>query len=94
MAGSWKIDRVSEAISASGVLPCASIEVRWPVVVSSMAPRAMVREPSERISTISRATTGGSSWWVGVAGVGGITRRSSLIDEVCHGRVFREVAIV
>jgi hypothetical protein len=53
--GRLKLNLVSEAINASGVLPWASTEVRWPVVVSSMAPRAMVSEPSERISTISRA---------------------------------------
>jgi len=48
-------------IGANDVLPCASTATRSPLAMSSTAPRAMVRVPSERISTISRATTGGSS---------------------------------
>lgn len=44
-----------------GESPRASTATRWPESTSSMAPRAMVRLPSERISTIKRATTGGSS---------------------------------
>lgn len=47
--------------SSSGVLPLASIAARVPVAASSIAPRATVRDPSDRTSTISRATTGSSS---------------------------------
>lgn len=75
-AGTWNTARDSDTISESGVVPRASTVVRSPVRVSSTAPRAMVREPSERISTMSRATTGGSSSRAGTrggAGVGSVT---------------------
>src|SRR5690606_33793427 len=51
----------SEAASCIGVPPLASILTRSSLSMSSRAPRAMVRVPSERISMIIRATTGGSS---------------------------------
>lgn len=58
--GSWVSERASAIASWIGESPRASTEVRCPLATSSMAPRAMVREPSLRISTTSRATTGGS----------------------------------
>ena len=53
-------ERISDAASAAGVEPRASTATFSPFRASSSAPRAIVREPSERISTMSRATTGGS----------------------------------
>ena len=53
-------DFTSERISSSGVRPSASTLTRSPCCTSSAIPRAMVRDPSLRISMISRATTGGS----------------------------------
>src|SRR5690606_5250814 len=52
--------RARPRASASGVVPRASTSTRWPLSASSMAPRATVVVPSERTSTIRRATTGGS----------------------------------
>jgi hypothetical protein len=53
-------DLSSEAASIAGVLPRASMAADSPLATSSSAPRAMLRVPSERISTMKRATTGGS----------------------------------
>src|SRR3569623_835845 len=58
--GSCDSERASANASWSGDVPCASIIAVWPVVLSSSAPRAIVREPSLLISATSRATTGGS----------------------------------
>src|SRR3954469_12993696 len=58
--GSWDSERARVNASWSGEVPCASIIAVWPVVTSSSAPRAIVREPSLLISTTRRATTGGS----------------------------------
>ncbi len=54
------IDLARPRARLNGVVPFASIATFSPVMASSMAPRAMVRLPSERISTTSLATTGGS----------------------------------
>src|SRR5262249_20832005 len=67
---------------------------RSPSSVSSSAPRAMVREPSERISTTSRATTGGSSLrtggfassLMGLSATALLSRRKSLFDQPCNLR--------
>ena len=58
--GAENRERMSDAASAAGVDPRASTATFSPFNASSSAPRATVRVPSERISTMSRATTGGS----------------------------------
>src|SRR5262249_48702655 len=58
--GSSRADLRRERTRDRGVEPSAWTVTRSPVCASSAAPRAMVREPSERISTTRRATTGGS----------------------------------
>ena len=60
-SGALKSERMSEAASESGVVPSALMATSWPIEASWSAPRAMVRVPSERISTTSRATIGGSA---------------------------------
>ena len=59
--GAENMVRASENASSIGDVPRASTATWLPPSTSSMTPRAMVRVPSERISTTKRATTGGSS---------------------------------
>src|SRR5438067_1924948 len=79
-AGNSRADLRSERARPSGVAPSAWMETRSPVLMSSAAPRAMVRLPSERISTTRRATTGGSRF--ASRGPVSLRRRSSVTWKV------------
>src|SRR5690606_6962859 len=59
--GADKIILASARDSSSGESARASTPTRWAPTLSSIAPRATVRLPSERISTTMRATTGSCS---------------------------------
>ena len=70
--------------SSSGLVPLASMATRVSLAASSMAPRAIVRLPSERISTIRRATTGKSSTDAGRLCPGVVV---TLVVVLCEGGV-------
>lgn len=74
-----------EAANDMGELPCASSVTRSPLCASSMAPRAIVLSPSERISMIMRATTGGSGSFSANGLVAEVCRVASLSDFDTRG---------